>query len=167
MSSGRPEWMKRSHADYDPNRIGEISQARVIAALVEAGKFIYVPLGQAGRSDLIFEDERGVFRVQCKTGRIFNGAMYFPTHSLRAARRETEWRRVERDYQGQIDYFGVYCPDNGKVYLVPISVPTGHTRCYLRLAAPKNNQQKRIRWAREFELFASPEPDLFSTIEGE
>jgi hypothetical protein len=167
MSSGRPEWMKRSHADYDPNRIGEISQARVIAALVEAGKFIYVPLGQAGRSDLIFEDERGeLCRVQCKTGHLLKGAIIFPTQSLRAARRETEWKRVARDYQGQIDYFGVYCPDNGKVYLVPIGI-TSKRSCSLRLEATRNGQRKRLRWAREFELFASPECDLFSTIEGD
>lgn len=164
MRVGREEWMSRTHEDYDPNRIGEISQTRVIAALVEAGKFVYLPLGQAGRSDLVFEDEQGLFRVQCKTGGIFNGAMFFPTQSLRAARRETEWKRVARDYQGQIDFFGVFCPNNGKVYLVPINVATAHTRCFLRLTPPKNNQRKRIRWAWEFELPASPEPDLFATI---
>ena len=164
MPIGRQEWMRRSHADYDPNRIGEISQARVLAALIEAGKFVYLPIGQAGRSDLVFEDERGLFRVQSKTGGIFNGAMFFPTQSLRAAHRETEWKRVARDYQGDIDYFGVYCTDNGKVYLVPIAVAATHWRCFLRLDPPKNKQRKGIRWAREFELPVSPEPDLFSTI---
>ncbi len=164
MTTGRQEWMRRSHEDYDPNRIGDISQLRVSAALIEAGKFVFQAVGQAGRSDLVFEDERGLFRVQSKTGGIFNGAMFFPTQSLRAARRDTEWKRVARDYQGQIDYFGVFCPDNGKVYLVPIGVANTHSRCYLRLTPPKNNQKKRIRWAREFEIPASPEPELFGTI---
>ena len=81
MFIGRQEWMSRSHADYDPNRIGEISQAKVIAALVVAGKAICLPLGASSRSDLIFEDDEGLHRVQSKTGGIFNGAMFFPTQS--------------------------------------------------------------------------------------
>ena len=28
MLAGRPEWMHRTHANYDPNRIGDISQVR-------------------------------------------------------------------------------------------------------------------------------------------
>ena len=155
MFVGRQEWTYRSHEDYDPNQIGAISHARVIAALVEAGKFVLLPFVHSSlRYDLVIEEEDGRFsRVQSKTGHISNGAVYFPTQSLRAANRETVWRRVARDYQGAIEYFGVYCPDNGKVYLVPIrDVPTVRA-AYLRLTPAKNNQQKRIiRWAEDYEV---------------
>jgi hypothetical protein len=154
MFIGRQEWTYRDHEDYDPNQIGAISQARVMAALVEAGRFVWTPfVHSALRADLLIEEEDGSFaRVQAKTGHIIGGAVNFPTQSLRAARRETEWRRVARDYQGDIEYFGVYCPDNGKVYLVPIQdVPNKRAAC-LRIDPPKNNQKKGIRWAEEYEV---------------
>jgi hypothetical protein len=154
MFIGRQAWTYRDHEDYDPNEIGAISQARVMAALVEAGKIVWTPfVHSALRSDLAIEEEDGRFsRVQAKTGHVLHGAVHFPTQSLRAARRETEWRRVSRDYQGSIEYFGVYCPDNGKVYLVPIEdVPTKRA-AWLRLDPPKNNQKKGIRWAEQYEV---------------
>jgi hypothetical protein len=97
MWVGRQDWTFRGHQDYDPNRIGAITQARVAAALVEAGKGVFLPFADVPRYDLLMEDEGRFFRVQCKTGHILGGAVRFPTQSLRAARRETEWRRVARD----------------------------------------------------------------------
>ena len=152
MEVGRPAWTYRTHEDYDPNRIGAVSEAKVIAALVEAGKAIWLPHVSAPRCDLLFEDEGGVWRVQCKTGHVVRGAVYFATQSLRAARRGTEWRRVAANYEGQIDFFGVYCPDNGVVYLVPIADTKTNWRCGLRIDPPKNNQKKKIHWARDYEL---------------
>jgi hypothetical protein len=45
----------------------------------------------------------------------------------------------------------VYCPDNGKVYIVPEAEMT-RTHMYLRLAPPRNNMVKTIRWAAQYEL---------------
>jgi hypothetical protein len=48
--------------------------------------------------------------------------------------------------------FGVYSPNTGKVYLVPVSdVPSGGD-VKLRLLKAKNNQQKKIHWAQDYEL---------------
>ena len=152
MMGGRKDWTFRTHEDYDPNLIGAISQARVAAALVEAGKIVLTPFAHTPRYDLVFEEDDRFFRVQCKTGHLIRGAVYFATQSLRAARRETEWRRVAADYQGQVDYFGVYCPDNGIVYLVSITAAGTKRMCGLRIDPPKNNQKKRIRWAVDYEV---------------
>jgi hypothetical protein len=35
---GRLPWLNRDNPEYDPNRIGAITQAKVLAALVAAGK---------------------------------------------------------------------------------------------------------------------------------
>jgi hypothetical protein len=153
MHPGRQPWTYRGHEGYDPNLIGSISEARVLAALVEAGWFVLTPYLRTPRFDLVVMDGEGRFhRIQCKTGHISNGAVFFPTQSLRAAKRETEWRRVAFDYLGQVEYFGVYCPDNGKVYLVPIKDAPNRRICALRINPPKNNQSKRIRWAGPYEL---------------
>jgi len=45
----------------------------------------------------------------------------------------------------------VYCPDNQGVYAIPVDeVPD--TDMYLRIDPPRNSQNKRVRWAAEYEL---------------
>lgn len=144
------KWMERDNPSYDPNRIGAISQAKVMAALTAAGKVVLMPCVHVRPYDFVIEDGESFFRVQCKTGRMFRGAVYFRPHRLRAARRETGWERRVTSYKGDVDFFGVYCPENESVYLVPISAVTSSRLCSLRVELPKNNQLKRIRWADEY-----------------
>jgi hypothetical protein len=151
MQVGRQTWTIRGHRDYDPNRIGAISQARVAMALVEAGKLVYTLPWQVARWDLAFEDERGFFRVQCKTGRLYRGNICFRPYSLRAATGATGWRRLPAGYRGQVEFFGIYCPDNQSVYLVPVEEAATRTTT-LRLEPTRNNQKKRVRWADDFLL---------------
>ena len=147
-----PDWMRRDHPAYDPNRIGAISQAQVMAALVEAGKIVLIPTVNVKAYDLVIEDEGRFLRVQCKTGRLFRGAVCFRPHRLRAARRETGWVRRTKAYNGDVDCFGVYCPETRATYLVPIGDVTGKRACTLRLTPAKNQQSRRIRWARTYEI---------------
>jgi hypothetical protein len=144
------EWMERDNLHYDPNRIGAVSQAKVLAALTAAGKVVLMPLVNVRPYDFVIEDGGSFFRVQCKTGRLSHGAVCFRPHRLRAARRESGWERRVTDYQGEVDFFGVYCPEIESVYLVPISAVSSYRVCSLRVTAPKNNQMKRIRWAENY-----------------
>ena len=63
---------------------------------------------------------------------------------------------ARRDYQGQIDYFGVYCAATSGVYLLPIeSAPAKAVialRVDLRVDPPRNNQKRRIRYAAEYRI---------------
>ena len=83
-----PPWMVRTDPSYDPNLIGSISHGRVFSALVSAGKVVLVLPLHVRPYDLVIEEEGQFFRVQCKTGRLFRGAVCFRPHRLRAARRE-------------------------------------------------------------------------------
>jgi hypothetical protein len=148
------DWMERDNPHYDPNRIGAISQAKVLAALTVAGKVVLTPCVNVRPYDFVIEERGAFFRVQCKTGRMVRGAIYFRPHRLRAAKRETGWDRRVTTYEGEVDFFGVYCPENDSVYLVPIGEATSSRYCALRVAPPKNNQLKRIRWAEEY--FVAP-----------
>ena len=58
---------------------------------------------------------------------------------------------IRKGYKGEADYFGVYSPDTGKVYLVPVDEVPGAI-AKLRLHATKNNQQKGVRWAKDYEI---------------
>lgn len=131
--------------------VGEISTSQVIAALVLIGKRLLLPFGDSHRYDLAIEEEGGRFlRVQCKTGRMIRGAIYFPTSST-VARSRSGVKTVRRAYRGEVELFGVFCPDNGKVYLVPVDeVPP--TCAWLRVEPPANKQRTHITWAAQYEI---------------
>ncbi len=134
----------------DTSGIGEISTVQIIAALVKTGKTIWTPFGDtARRVDLLMEDDTGIHRVQCKTGRIRRGCVLFKVCSVH---RKPNGGFSHRGYSGQVDYFGIYCPDNEKCYLVPVK-ETGTANCSLRLEAPKTHKTD-VRWAHDFEINA-------------
>jgi hypothetical protein len=133
------------------SQIGLITVEQVRLALVMLEKQVLEPLGDHSRYDLAIEEFDGSFqRIQCKTGRIIRGAIYFPTSST-VARSRTGKKTVRTPYRGQVELFGVFCPDNGKVYLVPADeVPVN--AAWLRLDPPRNKQKTRIRWAQPYEI---------------
>lgn len=131
----------------NPKFVGDISQSMIMAALLRNGYKVLMPFGDNFRYDLVTEAD-GVFRrVQCKTGRIAAGSIRFPVASSqyhRGGKRE--------GYHGQVDAFGVFCPDNNKCYLIPIADLPLTRQAHLRLVPARNAQSKGLRWAQEYEL---------------
>jgi hypothetical protein len=127
-------------------RIGNITEVKVLAALIEAGYIVSKPFGDGCKYDYIIDDGHSLQRVQCKTGRLRSGCVVFNAYSVAG---NSNGRR--QGYAGLADVFGVYCPDNQQVYLVPVShVSVGGIP--LRVNHTLNNQQKRVRWAKEYQL---------------
>jgi hypothetical protein len=56
-----------------------------------------------------------------------------------------------RNYSGQCDYFCVYVEELNKIYLLPVD-DVGTSLATLRLVPSKNNQEKHVRWAKDYEL---------------
>jgi hypothetical protein len=134
--------------------IGELSQAYIVARLIEIGYNVLVPYGDNLRYDLIIEDsEEKLQRVQCKTGWIEGDGAYieFATASTYYHTKAGRTGHGRKDYQGQIEYFAVYCPAIRKIYLVPVD-QVGKTSAMLRLLPTKNNQEKGVRWASDYEI---------------
>ena len=132
----------------DTNAIGDISEAAIITRFLQLGYTVLTPYGGNQRYDLVIEDSEGQFcRVQCKTGRIIeNGAVLrFDTANHNGQNRQM------RHYRGQCDYFAVYNEELSKVYLVPVD-EVGATSAKFRLTPAKNNQEKYVRWAKDYEL---------------
>ena len=126
----------------DTTKIGNVTVAKVLLALVEKDKQVLLPFGEGGRYDLLI-DEGKFLRVQCKTGRLRKGKIIFNNYSQTAA----GWRKYKQD----VDAYGVFCPQNGKTYLVPVKdCATGQTT--LRIEPAKNGNRKRIRFAEKYEL---------------
>jgi hypothetical protein len=133
-----------------PKAIGDRSTLATMLALHEAGYAVLLPFGENTRYDLVVDDGTSLLRVQCKTGRLRGGAVVFAPVSSYGHHRNPATAR--RDYRGQIDYFAVYCPETGGVYLVPIEdVPT-RTSAALRVEPARNNQRRHIRNASDYEL---------------
>ena len=131
-----------------PKRVGERSEAHVLAALVDAGYTVWLPWGEHHRADFIIESDDGTLqKVQVKTGRLRNGAIAFATCSSTYHHPSNQGTKVyAHDYRGQVDLFGVYCPETRGVYLVPVD-EVGSRAAHLRTRATKNAQRVGIRWA--------------------
>ena len=123
-------------------------------ALKSAGYTLLLPFGENTRYDLVIDDGVSLARVQYKTGRLRSGAIGFPVTSTYGHHRHPTTAR--RTYEGQVDYFAVYCPETSGVYLVPIEdVPT-HTFAKLRVEPARNGQRKRVRHASAYEVARIP-----------
>lgn len=140
--------MPRRH----PKAIGDETTAMVLARLVQVSKEVLLPFSENQRYDLLIDEGDYFVRVQCKTGRLRNGAIFFPTCSTTYHNTPRPGiRPYRRDYRGSADLFGVYCPDRDSTYLVPVDI-VGTRMGSLRVEPSRNNQFKKVRWAEDFEL---------------
>jgi hypothetical protein len=133
-----------------PKDVGDDSTIAIIFALRRAGFRILMPFGENTRYDLVTDDGRSLRRVQCKTGRLRNGAVIFSTCSHYGHHPNPKVPR--RDYLDDVDDFAVFCPAIGAVYLVPIEDLQTRTYGTLRIEPPRNGQYKRIRLAAAYEI---------------
>ena len=130
-------------------RVGDRSEAAVLAALAERGYLVSVPFGENHRYDLVVDDGTRLLRVQVKTGRMFRGSIAFRCCSTHQHRRSGP--TASRPYFGEVDFIAVYCRENGKIYMVPESEIV-RTTAHLRLVPTINRQDRNIRWAERYEL---------------
>lgn len=136
------------HVEH-PKDVGDRSTLAIMAALREQGFALLVPFGENTRYDLVIDDGRRLLRVQCKTGRLRNGAVRFSACSVSAHHRRPA---TIRHYLGQIDLFAVYCPETSSVYLIPIDEAPLRKSGSLRVDPSRNNQRKHIRFAADYEI---------------
>jgi hypothetical protein len=132
----------------DTTSVGDLTEFEVVTALMRTRKRVLRPLSTALRYDLAIDNGDGtIMRVQCKTGLLRNGFISFRVCNADARRPQGI------PYQGQIEAFGVYCPQNGRTYLIPIdAVGANVSTARLRLDATRNGQQRGIRMAESFQI---------------
>ena len=133
-----------------PKDKGDRTTLAVMIALRECGYAVLVPFGENTRYDLVIDDGERLARVQCKTGRLRHGAVIFAVcssygHHMRPG-------SARRDYRGQIEYFGVHCPDTTAVYLIRIGDLNVRVGAALRVEPARNGQRSKIRNAADYEV---------------
>lgn len=125
---------------------GDLTEMEVATALMRAGHKVLRPISAGLRYDLVIDHEDGTFtRVQCKTGVLRDGCVEFRLYIADARRPNGV------DYRGQVEAFGVFAPQIGRSYLVPIGL-LGEREARLRLVPPRNGQAQRVRYAAAFEI---------------
>lgn len=133
-----------------PKDIGDESTLSIIYALRLAGFGVLMPFGENTRYDLVTDDGTSLRRVQCKTGRLREGAVRFRTSSSYA--HHPNPKVLRRDYHGQVDDFAVLCRQLGAVYLIPIEDLPMKEAAALRVEPARNNQRARVRLAAQYEI---------------
>ena len=126
----------------------DLTEYELITRLMRIGRRVLRPLSAGLRYDIVIDNTDGTFaRIQCKTGILRQGWIEFRVAN-------TDARRPNGvSYRGQIEMFGVFCPQNRRAYLVPIgAVEETNGIARLRIAPARNGQNKRIRYALPFEL---------------
>lgn len=99
---------------------------------------------------MVLEIDGELTRVQCKTGRLREGAVRFAPVATTATigiRRPAIATIAVR-----FDYFAVYRPETTGVYVVPIQDVPGSRSAYLRVDPPRNQQRRKIRFAAAYEV---------------
>ena len=127
---------------------GDASSAAILAALVALGQTVSVPWGENAAYDLVLDTGGTLLRVQCKTGRLRGGRIVFQTSSVyRVGGRYTKFA-----YGDRVDRWAVYCPDNGKVYLIPAADVPNASQATLHLEAPKVRNRYGYKLAAAYEV---------------
>jgi hypothetical protein len=134
--------------------IGNVTEAKILAALVQAGYLVSYPIGSGHRYDLVIDDGKHLSRVQCKTGRVRDGSLIFNGYSMpgNGVRRQS--------YKGVADLFAVLNPEDERIYLIPVG-EVGESDVSLRLVPTGNGQSRRLRWAAGY-LLTSLKADAIS-----
>lgn len=130
----------------ESHRKGDLTEAVVIAELKRRGIPVSTPFGDNERYDVVVETEDGkLLRVQVKTGWLQDGKVHFHGSSQHT----NSSGNVYKPYDGDVDYFIVYCHSCGTMDLVPED--SFYTSMSLRVDEPKKTDST-INWAKDFEF---------------
>ena len=133
------------------NQKGLIAETAVIHECAKLSVPVLVPLDDQ-RYDLALDLGTRFLRVQCKWAVVKGEVVEIRTRTCRRAREGLVHRRYE---PGEIDAIAAYCDATASCYLLPDELSVDRATVCLRLAPTKNNQQERVRWARDFEFGAT------------
>jgi hypothetical protein len=138
---------------------GNAAEAAVLNEFVKRDFSVLVPFGGGSPFDLGVDLGMAILRVQCKSARRSKGCLIF--NSCR-----TDHGRGRLPYAGLADVFGVYSPDTGLVYLVPVA-GTPSFVVSLRVEPARNNQGSGVRHARDYEFDRWTKAELLAlAVEG-
>lgn len=131
----------------ESKQIGNLTELQCITSFYELGYKVSLPYGENSRYDFIVDINGILIRVQVKTCKVSEdgSTISFPCRSTRVNSNGCYHRKYTKN---EIDYFCTYY--NNTCYLIPVNECSNEKR--LRFFESKNNQQRGINYAKEYEL---------------
>src|SRR5438128_1253720 len=135
----------------NPNHCGAIAEAAIALEAVKRDIPVLKPIFMDARYDLVFDLGTKLLRVQCKWARRRGNVVDVKARTCRRVAGGFERTTYSPD---EVDAIGAYCPELNRCYLVPISIFPKGGCLYLRLEPSKNNQERGVKWAADYEFGA-------------
>jgi hypothetical protein len=136
---------------------GAVAEVAITLAATKLGIDVYLPMQEGGRYDLILDVGGTLTRVQCKWANRYGDVVV-----VRARRcRRTASGLLHRGYSpDEIDAVAAYCNELDTCYFISFEKVAAQKAFQLRLGPPRNNQRRRVRWAKDYEFAAILRPQL-------
>ena len=133
-------------------RVGDETEVAAIRFLLSEGYTVSIPFGDNHPYDLVVDDHKRLYRLQCKTAwSTGNGTIRFNTHSQTTKNGEYH----ERSYRGLIDGVLVRNPDTDHFYLIPEDHLTDQK---MALRFTSDIDHPAINWAASYRFFGDLSP---------
>src|SRR2546421_13085422 len=97
--------------------------------------------------------ENQLVRIQCKVAWLSDDGSHlvFNTSTVSAGGKGV-WKKKKTGYEGRAEYFGVYSPDTGKVYMVSVE-QAARSNMSLRLRKTRYVYEGTpVKWAAAYEI---------------
>jgi PD-(D/E)XK endonuclease len=152
-TSRQPSRVKRLGSTLHTKDAGTVGELAVILQLKQAGFTVFTEVGDNSPIDLIVLCNGRLLRGQVKSCKLSNGTA---TLALRKAGPNGYLRKYRDDPTG-VDFFALYVHDTGQIAYISASEAyrscPGSTRLVFRVAPPRNNQARRVRYLENYADF--------------
>jgi hypothetical protein len=133
------------------NQKGAIAEGAITCAAIRLGIGVFRAVADE-RYDLVLDIGERLFRVQCKTAALNGDVLVIRCYSCR----RTAVGLRKRPYtSAEIDAIAAYSDELDRSFFIPIARVDGRSHIQLRLRQSRNNQQRRINWADDFDFDAT------------
>jgi hypothetical protein len=126
---------------------GDLGVLKVMASLGSQGYLILNPLTEHAPFDIVAYKNKKFERIQVKYKSIKDDCI---TVGLESSWADKNGSHSLPFASAEIDILAVYCPETDKCYFV--NTTNLKSSISLRINLPKNNQVKKVRLAKDFEL---------------
>jgi hypothetical protein len=130
---------------------GAIAESAIAHQAIKLGIGVFKPLSDGERYDLVLDLRPELVRVQCKWAALHDDVLIVRCYSCRRTRSGMLKRAYGSD---EIDAVAAYCGDLDRCFWFPVEWLNGRTSIQLRHRPSRNNQERGINWADDFDLSA-------------
>ena len=129
----------------DSRLLGDIAEQKFILLCIQNNINVFKPINSNSRVDFIIEINNTLKKVQVKYRSILNGKL-----CLQATKQQNGRNKTLKYSKEEIDLFLVYEPSSDQFYNVPISMYLENNVHVFRIEAPKNGQNKGVKYLKDY-----------------